>query len=310
MSAKQVEKPKVEKIEPKKSEAELQQEALEKKAILDGLNSQKLKKDAQLKTVDELHLHIKQLHNEINSLVADHETKRRANESLANSIRSAQTELALFEKQFADKNAKRLAELDKKLKEVAEADATMQALIRENRETKQNLAREKSLFVQERENNRQLVHAANTALNQNNAQWKVKEEDLLQREAALKADKEAFESYKDSLNPEIARITSIKNENELLLQKIEMQRLDMERLRASSIREKEVATETALVSKAKSEQDRQRIANEEARLRKWEQDLKDSALEMRAREAEYNRVIRREKLEAEIKQAEGVKGGN
>lgn len=305
MSAKPIEVKKVEKIEkvvePVKSQAQIAEEMAHKKAILDGLDANKKKKDVQLKTVEELEAHIQKVRQEADNLVGEYNMKVRVNENLGNSIASAQSNLALFDAQFEAKNAKRLKELEKKVAEVEAADKEFQALILDNREKQKTLANEQTKFEMEREQNRQLVHAANTALDQNNAMWSAKEADLLKREEELKGEKAKFEDYKASLEPEANRITSIKNENGLLLQKVEMQNFEMERRRLSSVRERELADEARVASQTKLDQQKQNIANEDARLRKWEQELKDQALELRVQSEQVAKVLRREQLEKEIK---------
>ena len=53
-----------------------------------------------------------------------------------------------------------------------------------------------------------------------------------------------------------------------------------------------------MLSKAKQKEDA--YANEEARLRKWEQDLKDFALEVNAKSSEADKIIRREQLTKQL----------
>jgi hypothetical protein len=62
------------------------------------------------------------------------------------------------------------------------------------------------------------------ALNQNNVEWAKREKDILDREEVLKNDRSLFELEKAALAPEAERITSIKNENVLLLQEIEREK--------------------------------------------------------------------------------------
>lgn len=291
-------------VEPTKTQAQLADEAMQRKAIMDGLDSNKAKKDVQLRTVQELELEIKKIREQMDNLVGEYNTKVRINENLGNSIRSAQANLALFENMFAEKNEKRLAELEKKIKQNAEADAELQKMISENRELKKSLQNDRNSFDNEREQNRQLVYAAKSALEQNLAMWKNREADVLDREEKIKQEKAEFEAYKESLTPEIARITSIKNENDLLIKKIELQRLEIERSRLAVTREKELAEEKRLIAFAQIEDAKLRVSNEEARLRKWEQDLKDSALELKARQADVDRILVRQNLEKEIKHHE------
>lgn len=273
---------------------------IHKKIISDQLNSEKAKKDVQIRTVDELEKRIKSLQAEIDALVIDFNHKRAINENLGASIASAHSNLSMLDRKFAEANAKMLAQYEKKMAEVVEADKQLQQLLKETREKEQDLERQRGLFESERVANRQLLHAAESALTQNNAQWKNIEADLLIREAELKKQKEDFESYKESLQPEISRITSIKNENALYLQKIEQQRLDMENQRLAVVREREAMEEKLAIANAATLQERERIKARDAELRNWEQNLKDYDLEIRAKNEEANRILRREKLEKEL----------
>lgn len=289
------------KVEPVKSQSEKDIEAVQRKVLSDTLNSEKGKRDVQVRTVDDLETRIRMLMAECERLVLDHNLKVKINDNLGASIQAAHIDLANLKSKFGENNAKLVAEYDKKLKEVQLADGQLQTLVKENREKEQSLARERGMFNSERESIRQRLIDMENALSQNNAQWKVREADILAREEALKTEKTEFEAYRDSLAPEIARITSIKNENVLLIQRLEQENRNVENMRLAAAAERAQAEEARLQVEDKSNQDRMKVANEEARLRKWEQDIKDQALELRAQEAEYNRVLRREKLEADLK---------
>lgn len=300
MSAKPLELKKVKVEEAKKSSAEKEQELIAQKVLSDRLNSDKAKRDVQIRTVDELEVRIKNLTSEIERLTIDYNMKMRINENLGSSIQGAHIDLANIQRKFEDQNAKLVTSYEKKVREVEDADSQLQILIKENRDKAQALARERSLFDQERESNRQLVKSIEASLTQNNAQWKVREADILARENALKIEKDEFDVYRSSLAPEIDRITSIKNENILLIQRLEQEMRNVENIRLAAQAERNQAEESKAQMVDRSNQDRMRIAGEEARLRKWEQDLKDNALELRAKESEYNRVLRRDRLQKEV----------
>jgi len=254
----------------------------------------------QVRAIDDLDKRIRDMHNELESLVIDYNMKKAINDNLGLSISAAHSNLAMFDRKFTEQNEKMLLEYKKKMEEVVEADKQLQQLIKENREKEMVLARERGLFDSERETNRRLVADSQSALAQNNAQWKNREVDILAREENLAKEKAEFETYKESLQPEIAKITSIKNENAIFLQRIEQQRMDMENLRLSALREKESMVEKEAVLQASLREERERIKNEDARLRNWEQNLKDYDLEIRAKLEEANRVLRREKLEKTV----------
>lgn len=288
-------------VEVLKKGIQAQDEAvLAKKIMSDQLNSEKARKDVQVRIVDDLEKRIKSMQLEVESLVVDYNMKKAVNDNLGASIASAHSNLAMLDRKFQEANAKMLKDYDKKMAEVVDADKQIQQLLKENREKEQALARDRGIFESEKVANQRLLHASETALAQNNAQWKNTEVDLLAREEALKKQLEEFEAYKVSLAPEIARITSIKNENSLFLQKIEQQKMDIENIRLSSIREREAMEEKIALSNATLADERVKVKGKEAELRNWEQNLKDADLEIRAREEEANRVLRREKIEKDL----------
>jgi len=314
MSAKPLEPKKVEKIVPvvAKIEAPVQvlskeDEALARKVLSDSLNSEKAKKDVQIRTVTELESYIIELRAKFDGLAQEYNQKKAINDNLGASIQSAHNDMSQVRALFEKKNSEMLAELTKKLKDVNEADGQYQTMLKEVTAKSAQLEQERSTFHNERENNRQLVQSATEALAQNNVEWKKREADILQREEALKDEKIDFELYKASLKPEIERITSIKNENELLLKKVEMQNAEMERRRVDAENSKQVAEESRLVAQAQIQQERQRIQNEDGRLRKWEQDLKDEALELKVQLEAAQKVIRREQLQREVSANEAKK---
>jgi len=281
---------------PKPVETVNPNEAAHKKALMDGLDSDSKKRDAQAKEIVNLESQLKKLREDLDAQVVEFNVKKKMNENLGHSINSANMNLQMFDAKFKEMNAKRLEVLDKKIAEVEAADKELQALIKYNRETKKALDIQVGQFQTERESNRQLVHAANSALAQNNAMWKNREADIIRREKELEVAKEEFEAYQATIAPDLAKITSVRNENTELCKKLEMQRLEIERTRLEAVRQKEAAEDLKFTNGAKQAEATQRILNEEARLRKWEENLKDNALELAAKTTELNKELRRAKL--------------
>lgn len=276
------------------------EELLHEKAIRDSLDSEKQKKDVLIRTVVELEESIKSLSTQRDSLAMEYNVKRQMLDDLAKNIKAANYELVNIKHLFDERNQKMMVELNKRQKDVDSADATLQSLIRSNRETEKAINAEKHALQMEREQGRQRVHAAEVDLAQVNSNWKKAEADILKRESELKSAIAEFEAYKDSLKPEIARITEIKNENSLLLQKIERDKHQLEHMKLTVERERKAIQESSILKDNELKQMKLKVANEEARLRKWEQDMKDQALELQAKESEMARVIRRYKLESEL----------
>lgn len=292
--------PIVAKVEASKPVLSKEDEALARKVMSDSLNSEKAKKDVQLFTVAQLESHLIELRAKFEGLAAEYNQKNAVNSNLGSSIQSAHSDLANARAMFERKNAEMLADLQKRLKDAVEADKEYQALTKSLREKQIELDQKLSSFNNERESNFQQVQAMQTALDQNNAEWKRREADILLREEELKKQVAEFDLYKDSLKPEMDKIDATKNENTLLLKKVEMQNNEMERRRVEAENSRQLAEEARLASLAQVEQARQRIQNEEGRLRKWEQDLKDEALDVRVQQEAAQRVLRREQLQREV----------
>lgn len=303
MSAFQIRKPEAKPVEQKLDEKSI----LHKQQVSDSFDEQKQKKSLQLKTVDELEKHIIELRNRIQMMAQDFDVKRKVIDGLNASIAGAHSELNMVQNKFRAENAKLVTEYEKKLADVTKSDDTLQKLVQENRVKEKELNHSLATFEQEKHTIKMRMADLQNSLNQNNVEWKKREADILLRESALKTEKDEFELYKESLAPEAARISSTKNENELLLKKIEMQRVDIENMRAASQRDRDSVAEQRVANEAKATSEKLRVSNEEARLRKWEQDIKDAALELRVQQDNVQKILRREQLEKEVKASEEAK---
>ena len=90
-STNKVDKPEV--VEEKKANVTTAEEIIQRKAILDGADSEKSKKDVMLKNIAELEVHIKHLQDRSSELTNDFEVKKKALSSINDSISGAQFEL-------------------------------------------------------------------------------------------------------------------------------------------------------------------------------------------------------------------------
>lgn len=275
-------------------------QAMYEKAILDSADSEKQHKDFLLKNVVELQAHIVTLNDRIGELSKEHESKRRVLDGLGGSIAGAQSEIHNLRATFEKNNADLMREIAKKQVDVEAADKTFQILVKENVETKRLNDVETNRLAQHRQICDSQVLDMKNALEQNSTEWKKREADILAREEVLKADRQAFEQEKLDLVPEIARITSITNENKMLLQKVEIDRLDIENLRRANSADRERLDQERLIASSKNKAELERLANEEARLRKWEQEIKDYDLEVRAKASQADKILRREQLQKEV----------
>ena len=279
------------------------EEAMQNKAILDLHDSDKIKKDLMLKNIEELTKHHEYLNKRIGETTQEYETRRRLVDSLNGSIAGAQSELSNINRTIEKKHADSLTEINKQRIDLENADKSLQTLVQKNRETEKANQNEAARLLEHRMICDAQVAEMKKALADNQSEWGKRESDILRREAELKADREAFQAEKDALVPEAARITSIKNENIMLLQKIEMDRLDIENLRRAIATEKDRINELVAVSESKNKVQADKFANEEARLRKWAQDLSDQALELKAKTARADKILVREQYQKEVDSA-------
>jgi len=283
----------VELVEAPKQTAE---EIMQKKAIIDASNSDKIRKDVMTKKASELEVYIKFLQDRATELTMDFENKRKALDSMGQNIAGANFELSMIQERFEKKNADLIREYNKKLKDVQDTDKTLKHLVAENEALNKENRLEKGRLAEYKHQADMNVMEMRKALDQNLSESSKKEADLLGREEALKNAIEEFEAYKQSLAPEQARISAIKNENLLLIQKIEDGKKQIEGMRAAIQLEKNKLEEARTLSDRQIKQMHDSQSNEDARLRKWEQDLKDFDLELSAKKSEINKEIRRNHL--------------
>lgn len=298
-----IEEPKVEKLE-KPIEAVVPEEPkvsvdeiMQKKAIIDASNSEKIKKDVMQKRANELESYIKHLQDRSAEIALDYENKRKALLSLSENIAGANFELSMLQKTFSEKNASLIKDYQKKLSDVEATDKTLKRLVAENEALNKENRLEKGMLAEYKHNCDMQVYEMKKALDQNLSESSKKEADLLAREEALKKEKEEFEAYKQSLAPEQARISAIKNENLLLIQKIEDDRKRLDGMMAAVQLEKNRANEAKALSDRQIKQMHDAQVNEDARLRKWESDIRDLELEVEAKRVELNKELRRAHLQ-------------
>lgn len=282
------------------TELTTEEQAISNKAILDANNTEKQHKDVMLMNIKELDNHSKYLQARINEMDMEYRSRRKLVDGINAGIAGAQAELSMVRENVHKEKASLIADMEKKLNEVIQADATLRKLQADNEAILiSNKQRESALIEEKRICNAQ-VFEMKKALDQNQSEWNKREADILRREAELKDATAKFEAERDALIPEMARITSIKNENTNLLQEIERQRNLNTNITAGLESEKQIFEETKLAEKAKLTAQFDKIANEEKRLREWEQGLKDVKLEMDAKIAKADKTIRQFQHHKEI----------
>lgn len=280
-----------------------EEQALADKAVLDANDTEKKRKDVLLMNCGELEKHRDVLNTEIASLSIQYESKKRILDGLAGSIAGAQSEILNLRATFEKNNKSMLDEVIKRQSDIEASDKLLRAAINQNAETKKANDVETSRLAEYRQKCNLELYEMKKCLDQNQSEWNKREADILRREDELKDAIANFESERTSLTPEMDKITAIKNENVLLLQKIEMDRVDIENIRRASISDKERLEQDRLIQQNRIKQIEDKLANEEARIRKWEQDIKDYDLEVRAKSAEADKILRRQQLQKEVDSA-------
>lgn len=190
--------------------------------------------------------------------------------------------------------------IEKQTKKVDEASVVLNGLKNEEVAKTKQLKDEIGKIYEEREqftreNARLQRHADQVEAADKNIKL-----DMLRRERELKESKEEFELYKASMEKDFAKINRIKNENATLLEKINRTEEKIEKERNSmnheiAAKEAEIKTERdTYLSKENS------VALRHELLDKREQDLKDTELELRAREVEAQKVLTRQQAQKVI----------
>ena len=280
-----------------KSLKELQDEAIQNKAILDANDTEKAKKDVLLMKVSDLETHTEFLNKRINELGMDYEKRKKLVDGINGSIAGAQAELQNVRNNISKENEKKLAEITSKLLEIDKADKTLRALMAENEAINVSNRQKESVLIEERLICFSQVEEMKKALTQNNVEWAKREKDILDRENVLKEEKDAFEKEKASLAPEMSRISSIKNENILLLQEIERERLTNRNIMLGIESERQRLEEDKLIESSKVDQAMLKVQNEDKRLREWEQNVKEFELEVRAKSGRADKLLREIQLQ-------------
>lgn len=277
------------------------EQAQSNKMILDASNTEKAHKDILLKNAKELEAHINFLRQRMIELDQEYQSRKKLVDGINGSIAGAQSELTSLRSQFEKNNAALTAKLEKDRKELVEADKVVQRLKSEAEALLRSNQQREGALIQESANCKQQVLDMKRALAENQAQWDKREKDILVREAELAKERIAFEAEKEALIPEQARLSSVKNENTLLLQEVEQQRANLRNFMLGIESEKQVLHEQKVLQENTTKQALEKLANEEARLRRWEEDLKQYALEVEAKRVMADKQIKQFQLESVVK---------
>lgn len=230
--------------------------------------------------------------------------KEKSLDSVHKQIQSETLTLSRMKADFEKENAGRIKELNTKLAQVQAADETYRALLIEIDEMKQKLKGELHTISIEREEYLKETERLNRHVKQvEDASIQIKY-DVEKREEALAEAKLAFEAEVEEAQLEISRLSEIKNENTLLWQKIEADKAAFE----SSIKQFEAQRENnsneLAQAKERLKQKESALEAERAKLLKIEEELNDRLLEVKAREAEAAKTMKRYQLTKTVNEAE------
>lgn len=210
------------------------------------------------------------------------------------------------DEEWEKKNAERIRVLETKQAEVEKSAQEYQELLKFERiklhelESKlSQLEKDKLMYVAD--NKKWEILVATTI-----SEAEKREADVKQREQLLAEEKVQFEAYKESIKPELEEVSRLKNENIILLNKLEAKTslLDKEEQHIAHQKEKmqlEIDKEWEVVKKAKL-----LIAQQQENMAIREQELADYALEVKAKDAEVMKARKRYELNEKIKEMPNV----
>lgn len=275
-------------------------EILQRESEINRLNSEKSNKDILLKTIDELKVYEKEIRAEIARLGVEADSKTKITQHLDNEIQSLNYRLSVTGGDFDKINAERLKNLAQKEAVIAKAEIEYQQVLADNNSKSKLLKAELQKIADERATHKTEQATLKEWVETNRKNLSAMEKDIENREEELRLAREEFEVERDALKPELDKISAIKNENNVLWQKMEHEksgfeanRLSMESYKATIEAEKDSL-------RARLDKEREQLKAQEAKLRQWEQDLNDQSLEVKAKEAEAIRAMKRYQLTSSI----------
>lgn len=286
--------PKQVKEEPKVSFIE---EMQTKQAIIAAQNTDKAHKDILIKNIKELEKHQADSRKELTNLSQELETKMLALKHVDDEIKAQSFTMERQNQKFEKENSEKLRIFEKKQADLEVASKEYATLLQTVREKERTLQVDLGKIADERtahknEMNRLTKHVQDVE----SADSKLRA-DILVREQALKDSLDEFETEKEAMKPDMKRISEIKNENGLLWQKIEEGQRALDAQKASFDSHKVKIASDVDEGKANIKRQQEQINAQEGKLRQWEQDLKDIELELKVREEEAQKMMKRYQLQ-------------
>lgn len=219
-----------------------------------------------------------------------------------NEIKSYGYTLAKMREDATREMAENSRVLEARLKEVEASSKEYTQLLRTNREKEALLENGLNNLNKERQTNAAEVKKWQIYAEGEKAEANKQLVDVQNRESLLKEEREQFETYKQSIQPEIDKMTSIKNENDLLWKKLKSQEDGLEKEREQLKRERQKLISETEASKAKIDEASLLLSKREENLAKSQQELFDYELQVKSKDAECEKILKREQLRLKAKE--------
>lgn len=204
----------------------------------------------------------------------------------------------LIERDREEENAHIKSQMDK----IASSDAEYKKLIKDVTEKRDFLESELHKIADERRLYQAESDRLNKAMQESDAHFQADKEDLDQQRAIFFEEKEKFEEMQASLEPELRRISEIKNENANFLARAEALEEGLRGQKESHAKEQEASRAEYDRQLGKLREHENALDAEEKKFQKRLQDLADYELEVKAREAEVSKKEKRDYLLKSIEQ--------
>lgn len=286
---------------PKEEQKTAEEVMKETEAINADLNIAQASKDIRIKNIQQLEAHEKEIRESIKSASRELEVKYKALKQVDDENKAQQYTLSKQKEKFDKENEAALKNITVKTKELEEAGEAYTKLLSEVQEKKNQLNSDLSKISDERKSHQKEIERINKHLKDISDDIAVREENIKELVEKLTEDQKVFEEEKESLKPELSRLAEVKGENQALWDKIESDKKEFD-LRQTSFEsyksQKDVEVKQAYAKVLEKER---LLQVQDGKLRKWEQDLKDLDLEMKAREIEAKKMMQRYQLTEKIK---------
>lgn len=280
-----------------------------------GLTSQELadlqiKKNSELnektliaQSIDDLKIQREKAEANFKSLCEELNLKKREIDWINTEIGAQNVHLKNIKSAIEKERSEEIESLKTQTERVTKANAEYQKLIQECVTKRELLDSELHKIQSER-----AVHAAesqrlNKAMVDNESKLKYGLQDLEEQRAILDKDRQEFEEFKASLEPDLKRISQIKNENQNFLNKLDSQMESLKADRQSFQNERE-SLYAQVEREKKRVLDYEKVIHEkEAELERKKQELSDFELELRSREIDAQKMMKRYEMTHKVETA-------